>query len=98
VATGPAEQRTNYERFLAEQLADPEFRQLYEEAVSQDLSLQFVLARKAAGLTQAEVAERMRTSQPQVARIESDGYDSATLRTLKRYADAVGKKLVIELR
>ena len=48
-----------------------------------------VAARQARGLSQADVAELMGTSQPAVARLES-GTTDVRLSTLSRYADAVG--------
>ena len=57
-------------------------------------------ARTAAGLTQAEVAIRMGVSQPVVARIEASlgkKDHSPSLNTLRRYADACGIKLVIQM-
>ena len=79
-------------------LSTAEARAHYEEiAAEQDLWLQLVEARLAAGLTQAELAEKMGVSQSQVARVEKDGYDNYTLNTLRRYAKAVGKKLRVSL-
>ncbi len=52
-------------------------------------------ARKAAGLSQAEVARRMGTQAPAVARLESSlasGKHSPSLSTLRKYAAALGKK------
>jgi DNA-binding XRE family transcriptional regulator len=57
-------------------------------------------ARKDAGLTQADVAQRMGVSQPVLARIESSlgsRKHSPTLATLRAYAAACGKKLVINM-
>lgn len=45
--------------------------------------------RRAVGLSQAEVAERMRTSQSAVARLEANRGD-LRLSTLERYAHALG--------
>ena len=52
------------------------------------------LARRriASGLSQADIARRMRTSQPAVARLESGQHD-AQLSTLTRYAEALGLSL-----
>ncbi len=61
---------------------------------------QMLQARKDAGLTQAEVAERMGTKPPAVTRLESSlgsGKHSPSLATLKRYAAAVGCRLEIRL-
>lgn len=58
-------------------LADPQLRALYEEeAAKKELWLQLAEAREAAGLTQAEVAQRLGVSPAQVARLEKRGYDA----------------------
>jgi predicted transcriptional regulator len=54
-------------------------------------------ARRAAGLSQTEVAARMGTSQSVVARLESGEID-ARLSTLQRYAAAVGHELELGVR
>ncbi len=54
-------------------------------------------ARRAAGLSQTEVAVRMGTSQSVVARLESGQID-ARLSTLQRYAAAVGHQLQLGIR
>jgi predicted transcriptional regulator len=54
-------------------------------------------ARRAAGLSQTEVAARMGTSQSVVARLESGAID-ARLSTLQRYALAVGRELELGVR
>ncbi|MEJ2672854.1 MAG: helix-turn-helix transcriptional regulator [Deltaproteobacteria bacterium] len=59
-----------------------------------------IAVRQAAGLSQAEVAQRMKTRTPAIARLESAGgkhKPSPTLNTLRRYANAVGCKLEIRL-
>lgn len=68
-----------------------------EEGALLDLLLK---ARQEAGLTRAQVAERMGTLPPAVARLEralATGKHSPSLATLRKYAHAVGKKLVLEL-
>jgi len=57
-------------------------------------------ARIEAGLTQAEVAERMGTQAPAVARLEralATGRHSPSLATLRKYARACGKVLTIRV-
>lgn len=61
---------------------------------------QLLKARTRAGLSQAEVARRMGTHAPAVARLEASlgsGKHSPSLATLRKYATAVGKKLVVRL-
>src|ERR1700730_18039623 len=58
-------------------------------------------ARRRAGLTQAEVAARMGTQTPAVARLEAGGGSkrhSPSIATLRKYAAAVGCRLEIRLR
>src|SRR5574341_667281 len=77
----------------------PDYQAIYdEEAAKSDLWLQLVEARQAAGLTQAEMAQRMGVSQAQVARIEKRGYDAYTLNTLRRYVRALGEGFSLEVR
>src|SRR5258705_10335740 len=88
-----------YEQWRDEILADPETRALYEEeAAKSELWLQLVEARQAAGLTQAEMAARLGVSQAQVSRIEKRGYDSYTLKTLRRYVQALGDGFSLEVK
>ena len=75
---------------------DPGFREIYqEEASKKELWLQLVEARRSAGITQAELAHRIGVSQAQVARIEKCGYKDYNLNTLRRYVEAVGKRLEV---
>jgi ribosome-binding protein aMBF1 (putative translation factor) len=53
-------------------------------------------AREAAGLTQEEVARRLKTTKSAISRIENHAEDMR-LSTLKRYAEAVGARLQIKL-
>jgi len=68
-----------------------------EEGALLDLLLK---ARHDAGLTQAQVAERMGTQPPAIARLErslATGKHSPSLATLRKYAEACGKELELKL-
>ena len=57
-------------------------------------------ARHDAGLSQADVAERMGTQAPAVARLEralATGKHSPSVATLRKYVDACRKKLVLRV-
>ena len=57
-------------------------------------------ARHAAGLTQAQVAKRMGTQAPAVARLEralATGKHSPSIATLRKYAKACGRNLVLRV-
>lgn len=59
---------------------------------------EFLKARAERGLTQAQVAERIGTTQSAVARMESGrGKHSPSLATLSRYAEALGCRLEVRL-
>lgn len=53
--------------------------------------------RERLGLTQTELAERMETTQPTIARLEAGGV-TPSLDTLRRAANALGLELVVEFR
>jgi DNA-binding XRE family transcriptional regulator len=92
------EGQRRYEEYWARQMADPEFRAVYEaEAARKALWLQLVEARQALGLTQDDVASRLGVSRAQVARIENHGYDSCSLSTLRRYLAALDAGYTLEV-
>jgi len=74
---------------------DPAYREAYE-ALDEEFTLvaAMIEARARAGISQGEIAERMQTSQPTVARLES-GQGNPSLNTLRRYAMATGTRLKI---
>lgn len=68
-----------------------------EEGVLLDALLK---ARQDAGLTQAQVAERMGTHAPAVARLErslATGKHSPSIATVRRYVKACGTRLVLRV-
>ncbi len=76
-------------------MKDSKYRREYE-ALEEEFSLVNALieARARAGLTQEEVARRMKTTQAVIARLEGGGSKPST-RTLERYAEATGSRLRI---
>jgi DNA-binding XRE family transcriptional regulator len=81
----------------AELLADAATRIEYEAlAPAFETAREMVAARARAGLTQGEVAVLMGTTQSTVARLES-GKRPPSMRTVQRYAKAVGARAVLRL-
>jgi HTH-type transcriptional regulator/antitoxin HipB len=76
---------------------DPAFAENFQEGYT-EFKIGVILrqARESAGLTQEEVAHRLRTKKSAISRIENHAAD-VRLSTLRRYADAVGAKLQIRL-
>ncbi|MEJ0074333.1 MAG: helix-turn-helix transcriptional regulator [Alphaproteobacteria bacterium] len=76
-------------------MKDPEYRREYDELEEEfALILEVAKARKRAGLSQAELARRMKTTQSTIARLES-GRGLPSTRTLGRFAKATGHRLKI---
>jgi DNA-binding XRE family transcriptional regulator len=65
-----------------------------------DLLDALLKARQEAGLTQAQVADRMGTQAPAVVRLErslATGKHSPSVATLRKYVKACGKRLVLQI-
>jgi ribosome-binding protein aMBF1 (putative translation factor) len=78
-------------------LADREVRAAYDALADEfDLARELIAARVRAGLTQAEVAERMGTTQSVVARLES-GAQMPSVNTLLKFAKATRSRPIIKL-
>lgn len=79
-----------------EWMKEPKYRAAYASMREEfHLADAMIAARTKAGLTQNEVAKRMKTSQSFVARLEG-GRITPTWNSLKRYAKATGNRLKIE--
>jgi transcriptional regulator with XRE-family HTH domain len=92
---------TPHDDMIATWKKDPTFRKEYD-ALAEEFALfdALVSARQQAGLTQTEVAERMGTKTPAVARLEAGGgrqHHAPSLATLRKYAAAVGCRLEVKL-
>ncbi len=81
----------------AELLRKPAIRAEYEaQADEYAMARELIAARARAGLTQADVAERMGTTQSVIARLEG-GKAAPSMRSVQRYAQAVGCRAVVRL-
>ena len=81
----------------AEWMKDPAYQAEYERLAPEfDLAALFIEARTQAGLTQAELAQQMKTTQSVVSRLEG-GSQWPSLRTLDKLAQATGRRLKISL-
>lgn len=85
------------EQLAEDWMKDPAFKAEYD-ALAEEFALahELIAARARAGLSQAEVAQRMGTTQSVIARLES-GKRPPSLRTVQRYAQAVGARAVIHI-
>jgi len=86
-----------FEEIKARLLANPKVRAEYEALAPEfEISAELVKARRRAGLSQAQLATRMRTSQSTIARLES-GQTLPSTKTLLRFAKATGSKIHLRL-
>lgn len=86
--------KTNFDRYLDEQLKDPEFASRYESAgEAWEVALELAALRQKAGLSQKELARLLNTSQQQISRLESPGYEGHSLANLRRVASALNARV-----
>ncbi len=79
--------KTNFDLYLEEQLKDPVFAERFERAgEAWDVALQIVALREKAGLSQTELARKLKTTQQQISRLESPNYEGHSLSMLRRVA------------
>ena len=84
---GRTMKKTNFDRYLDEQLKDPGFATRFELAgEAWEVALQIAVLRTQAGLSQKDLAKLLKVSQQQISRLESPGYEGHSLSTLRRVA------------
>ncbi len=92
----------SHDQVVRKLLRRPGVRREVERLEREELGLLDALlkAREEAGLTQAQVAERMGTQAPAVARLErslATGKHSPSVATLRKYVKACGKRLLLRV-
>jgi transcriptional regulator with XRE-family HTH domain len=86
--------KTNFDHYLEEQLQDPAIASRFEHAgEAWDVALQISALRQQAGLSQKELAKLLHTSQQQISRLESAGYEGHSLSMLRRVAEALHSRV-----
>jgi ribosome-binding protein aMBF1 (putative translation factor) len=86
-----------FEEFKERLLSNPKVKAEYDALATEfEIAAELIRARIRAGLSQAELAVRMGTSQSAVARLES-GQTLPSTKTLVRFAEATGSKVQIRL-
>jgi transcriptional regulator with XRE-family HTH domain len=88
--------KTNFDRYLEKQLEDPAFAARFKNAgEAWDVALQIAALREQAGLSQKDLAKLLKTSQQQISRLESPGYEGHSLSMLRRVAGALRARVRI---
>ena len=95
ISKPPKIKLTDFDDFLKEELKNPEFKKWNDYYGKQvEISYNLLLLRKEKGMTQAELAKKIGTSQSNVARLER-GQQNFTVETLDKIAKVFGKELKI---
>ena len=91
--------RTGFMKWIDGQLeADPGLAREVDELVNEmKLEQELVALREKRGLSQRELAARIGTTQPYVAKLESGRIKNLGLRTLAKYATALDATLTVRL-
>jgi transcriptional regulator with XRE-family HTH domain len=88
--------KTNFDRYLEEQLKDPVFAKRFKRAgEAWDVAIQIAALRRKAGLSQKDLAKLLHTSQQQISRLESPGYEGHSLSMLRRVAEALHARVYV---
>ncbi|WP_416350557.1 helix-turn-helix domain-containing protein [Polynucleobacter sp. AP-Sanab-80-C2] len=92
----------SHKQMVSKMLKDPAIKAEVAKLNREEFAIldEILAARKKAGLSQAEIAKRMGTQAPAIARLESSlasGKHSPSLNTLRKYAAALGKRIELHL-
>ncbi len=86
----------SFERYLAQQMKNKEFREAYEEEGQRlEIAYQILKLRKQRKLSQKELAHKLNTTQSVIARMEA-GRQNFTTDTLQKISSVFNRKLKIE--
>jgi ribosome-binding protein aMBF1 (putative translation factor) len=90
--------KTNFDAYLEEQLKDPAFAERFRNAgAAWDVALQLTALRRKAGLSQQQLARKLKTTQQQISRLESPGYEGHSLSMLRRVAHVLQAEVRVSI-
>ncbi|RHX83618.1 helix-turn-helix domain-containing protein [Leptospira stimsonii] len=89
----------DFDSLLTKELKNKDFKKEYEVLSNEfTLAKEIIKLRKKRNLTQKDLAEKIGTSQPAIARIESGNYKNLSLSLINRLAKALDAEPVIHLK
>ncbi|MBM9575545.1 helix-turn-helix domain-containing protein [Leptospira sp. 201903070] len=89
----------DFDSLLSKELKNKDFKKEYEVLSNEfTLAKEIIKLRKKRNLTQKDLAEKIGTSQPAIARIESGNYKNLSLSLINRLAKALDAEPVIHLK
>ncbi len=86
-----------FDDFLRESLEQDPIREqiYYDELLKARIAVEICQYRNKRGLTQEELAKKIGSTQPSIARMENISYGQYSIKTLKKLADALDLELII---
>lgn len=89
----------NFDKIIEKELKDKNFKEAYDSYNEEFmLAKEIIKLRKTNNFTQKELAEKVGTSQPAIARLESGNYKNISLAFLRKVAFALGTTPEIKLK
>lgn len=79
--------------FIKSQKEGDSARRLNNDLLNSEIAQLVLQARTEAGLSQAELAERVGTSQSAIGRLENENYSGHSVAVLRKVGDALGRRL-----
>ncbi|HOZ16477.1 MAG TPA: helix-turn-helix transcriptional regulator [Candidatus Portnoybacteria bacterium] len=87
----------DFQKYLAQQLKNPQFKKHYDEYGKQlEIAYQILQLRKQKKMSQLQLAKKLKTKQSNIARIEA-GKQNLSIQTLDNIARALNSDLIINL-
>jgi DNA-binding XRE family transcriptional regulator len=84
------------DKLLKKQLKNKDFAREYKKQEKEfKIAIEVIELRKRARMTQAELAQKAKTSQSAIARLESGEYHNLSLSFLRKVASALNKEAVV---
>jgi len=88
-----------YKTLLRKELKNKRFRKEYDKLEEEfTFAKEIIKLRLKAGLTQKQLAEKTRTSQPAIARLESGSYRNVSMAFLRKVGGALGAVPVLKFK
>ena len=85
-----------WNEYKEKKLANPEFKQAYDELeIEYTIMNEMLRAREELGMSQQELSTKTGIAQPDISKLEN-GKANPSIETLKKIAEAFGKKLIIQ--
>ena len=86
----------SWKEYRDKKLQDPSFKEAYDELETEYLIMREMLkSREELGISQAQLSTMTGITQPDISKLEN-GKSNPSISTLKKIADALGKKLLIQ--